>query len=67
MRILVAFLEGYRVYQEAIAYTIRKLRPHVEVSVAELGALEAEVARLIPHLVISSRPNSTADAGDVPA
>ena len=35
--------------------------------VAELGALEAEVARLEPHLVICSRPKNAVDAGDTPA
>jgi hypothetical protein len=66
-RILVAFEESYRVYQDAIAGTIQALRPHVEVSVCELDALEAEVARLDPDLVICTRPKDTVDADAKPA
>jgi hypothetical protein len=66
LRVLIAFEEEYRIYQDATASTFRLLRPHIEVLVAEMGALEAEVARLEPHLVIS-RPKNAIDAGDAPA
>jgi hypothetical protein len=67
VRVLIAFEEEYRIYQDAIASTFRLLRPHVEVLVAELGALEAKVAHLGPHLVICSRPKNAVGAGDTPA
>ncbi len=67
MSILVAFEEEYLVYQELITHTLRARRPHVEVSVAELDALEAEVARLCPHLVICSRPKDAREANYEPA
>lgn len=35
---------------------LREARPHIEVTVVEVGALEEEVARSAPHLVISSPP-----------
>jgi hypothetical protein len=62
MRVLIAYEESHHVYRDAIVSVIRALRPHVEVEVADLGALEAEVERLDPHLVVSSRPN-TVDPG----
>jgi hypothetical protein len=66
VRVLVAFEEEYRIYQDAIMRTFRLLRPHIEVSVAELGTLEAKVAHLDPHLVICDRPDAVG-AADVPA
>jgi hypothetical protein len=65
IRILVAFEEDHRVYQETTATIIRELRTHVEVSITELNELEAEVARLSPDLVICSRPKNATDAGRV--
>ena len=62
MSILVAFEEEYLVYQELITHTLRARRLHVEVSVAELDALDAEGARVCPHLVICSRPTADIDA-----
>lgn len=62
MRILVAFESDYRAYRGAIARVIRRLRPHVEVTVASLETLGEDVERLDPHLVICSRPN-TVDPG----
>jgi hypothetical protein len=56
MRVLLAFEEGYRVYMEAMAAAIREFRSDVEVRVADAGALEAEVERLDPQLVICSPP-----------
>ncbi len=68
MHILVAFEEDYRVYQDVVADAISTLRPHVEVSVCELDALEAEISRLGPGVVICSLPkNAVNAAGGVPA
>jgi hypothetical protein len=55
-RILVAFEDEYRSYRDVIAVSIRLLRPCVEVATSDLGALEEELARLDPHLVICSCP-----------
>ncbi len=63
MRILVAFAQEYRLYADTIANAIQQHRPHVEVSVAEGGALETDLARLEPHLVISDRPKNTVYPG----
>ena len=53
-----------RSYREAIGYAIGVLRPHLRVKVVEPGELGAEVTRLDPELVLSSRPNtSTSSAG----
>jgi hypothetical protein len=50
-------LEGdYRAYREAIASAIRILRPSAEVAASGLDELDEEVARLDPHLVITSLP-----------
>lgn len=57
IRVLVAFEDQYRAYRDTIAAAVRTLRPWTEVEVAEPGSLEAEIARLRPHLVICSRPN----------
>jgi hypothetical protein len=65
VRILVAFEKDYQVYQDVTVNIIRELRPHVEVSVAELDKLEAEVVRLEPDLVICSRPNNATSADGV--
>lgn len=62
-RVLVAYEDEYRVYRDAIARSIRLHRPRVEVSVAELARLGAEVARLDPHLVVCSRPNTVEPNG----
>jgi hypothetical protein len=68
MRILVAFEECYRIYQDVTADVIRTLRPHAEVLATELDALEAEAARTRPGLVICSRPKKNVMDGDgVPA
>jgi hypothetical protein len=51
----VAFDDQYRTYREVIAAAIPVLRPQVEVSIADLEGLEAQVARLNPQVVISSQ------------
>src|SRR3712207_3421815 len=42
-------------YREAITGVLRDLRPHIEVDAVEPEALDCEVARLRPHLVVCSR------------
>lgn len=64
---MVAFEEDHRIYQETTATIIRELRPHIEVLVTELDELEAEVARLVPDLVICSRSKNATNAGQVHA
>ncbi len=63
MRILVAFAQEYRLYADTTATAIQQLRPHVEISVVEPGALETELARLEPHLVISDRSKNAVGVG----
>ena len=63
---MVAIEEEYRSYGGAIAGGIKALRPSVEVVTIGLEALEEELARFDPHLVISSMP-FTAISGDRPA
>jgi hypothetical protein len=65
MRILVAIEDEYRIYRKMIAAAILILRPRVEVETAGLDALEEQIARFDPHLVICSRLN-TIDPGGRP-
>jgi hypothetical protein len=57
MRVLMAI--ELRSYREVI----RGLRPHLEVVIVEPDALEPEIARLDPGLVIYSRPSIAATNG----
>jgi hypothetical protein len=66
VRVLVVFEDRYRAYRETIAAVIRELRPGVEVAVAGHDSLREQVARVSPHLVISSRPKA-ADPARTPA
>ena len=52
IRILVALEDDYRAYREVIAASIRILRPHAEVETAALEALEGELERFDPQVVI---------------
>ncbi len=63
MLILVTFTQEYRLYADTTATAIQQLRPHVEILVVEPGALETELARLEPHLVISDRPKNAVGVG----
>ena len=62
MRVLIAYVDGYRSYGEALERAIRGLRPSVEVSLVQARELGGEVGRLDPHLVVSGKPN-TVDPG----
>jgi hypothetical protein len=50
----VAFEDEYRVYRETIAAGFRILRPHAEVRCVSLEALEEELERFDPQVVICS-------------
>ena len=63
IRILVALEDDYRAYREVIAAGIGVLRPQVEVTTSGLDALEEEIARLDPHVVVCSLP-ATMGSGD---
>ena len=56
-RILVAFEDDYRAYAGALSKAIRASGQHLDVATTGLEALQTQVARLHPHLVISSVPN----------
>ena len=52
-----------RSYREVIGEAIRGLRPHLEVVIVEPDALEPEMERLDPELVICSQPSIAAANG----
>jgi hypothetical protein len=60
VRILVAIDEEYRSYREVIAGAIGAIRPHFEVATAGVEALDEEMKRFDPHLVIFSLPATSA-------
>jgi len=49
-------------YREVISATLQELRPNVEVFTAEPEDLEKECLRLLPQLVICSRPTKRVQA-----
>ena len=63
MKILIAYEKSHRLYGYALERAIKARRPHLVVEIAdEPEALETEVERLDPQLVISNRLN-TVDPG----
>lgn len=60
MRILVA--NDPCTYREAITDVLRELRPHIEVNAIEPDALDSEVGRVDPHLVVCSRITTAMNA-----
>jgi hypothetical protein len=62
MRALIVYEDSHRSYGEAMVGAVRASRPGLEVALAHLRDLEAELERFDPHLVVSSRPN-TFEAG----
>ena len=66
IRVLLAYEDEYRAYREVISAGIQIVRPHVEVDISSLEALEESIERFDPHLVICSQPN-TYDPGGRPA
>ena len=66
MRILIAYEKSHRLYGYALERAIKARRPHLVVEIADgPEALEAEVERLNPHLVISNRLNTVNPGGRV--
>ena len=64
MRALIVYEDSHRSYGEAMVGAVRASRPGLEeVALAHLRDLEAELERLDPHLVVSSRPNTFETGG----
>jgi hypothetical protein len=63
VRVLVAFEDVRRVYEETIARAIADLRPALEVRSAALGELERALVRFDPHVVVCSRPKGEHPGG----
>ena len=61
MRALIA--NEPRTYREALAEALRRFRPRLEVNAVEPDALDAEVGRFHPHLVVCSRDCAAAKNG----
>ena len=66
VRILVALEGDYRAYRDVLAVGIRILSPRSEVETADLEALEGEVKRFKPQVLICSRPKPV-DSGVWPS
>src|ERR687890_2260803 len=58
MRVLIIYEDSHRSYGQAMVSAVRASRPGLEVALAHLRELEAELERFDPHLVVSSRPNT---------
>src|SRR5215213_4086191 len=58
MRALIVYEDSHRSYGEAMVGAVRANRPGLEVMLAHLRELEAELERFDPHLVMCSRPNT---------
>src|SRR5918997_5775085 len=58
MRVLIIYEDSHRSYGQAMLSAVRASRPGLEVALAHLRELEAELERFDPHLVVSSRPNT---------
>jgi hypothetical protein len=58
MRALIVYEDSHRSYGEAMVGAVRASRPGLEVALAHLRELQAELERFDPHLVVSSRPNT---------
>ena len=58
MRVLIVYEDSHRSYGEAMVGAVRASRPGLEVALAHLRELEAELERFDPHLVVCGRPNT---------
>ena len=63
MRVLIVYEDSHRSYGEAMVGAVGARRPDLEVALAHLQELEAELERHDPHLVVCGRPN-TFDPGE---
>ena len=52
MRVLIVYEDSHRSYGEALLSALRASRPGLEVALAPLRELEAELERVDPHLVV---------------
>jgi hypothetical protein len=59
----VVFEDAYRAYRDVLATGIQILRPQFEVVTAALEALEEEIARFEPQVLICSRPEPVDSGG----
>ena len=59
----MAIEDGYRAYRGVLAVGIEALRPSVKVATVPLSALDEEIGRLDPQVVVCSRPGA-AGLGD---
>ena len=64
MRVLVAFDDTYRSYRESISFAIRKMRSGTHVVAVSARGLDAEMARLSPHVVICGGAATTPSRGE---
>lgn len=64
IRLLVAFGDSYRAYRGAISAALQTLRPLTEVETAGTDALGEALVSFDPQVVISSRPEATANLTD---
>ena len=55
---LIIYEDSHRSYGQAMVSAVRASRPGLEVALAHLRELEAELERFDPHLVICSRANT---------
>jgi hypothetical protein len=60
MRVLIVYEDSHRSYGEAMVGAVGARRPDLEVALAHLEELEAELERHDPHLVVCGRPNTRA-------
>jgi hypothetical protein len=56
MRVLLAFEERHGTHMDAVRRAIRGYRPRAEVVVTLPGALEGEIERLEPHIIVCESP-----------
>ncbi len=63
VRVLVAFDDTYRSYRESISFAISKMRSGTHVVAVSASALDAEISRLSPHVVICGG-GATVPSGD---
>jgi hypothetical protein len=63
MRVLLAFKDKHGTYMDAVRRAIRNYDPHAEVMATLPGALEGEINRLEPHLIVCEPPILESPAG----
>ena len=56
LRVLISIEDAHRIYQEAIGEFVRMARPHFEVRVVSPRALQVELSRFGPQVVMYAGP-----------